>query len=69
MLALSRIMYTANAAVTVLLKGLQGEEISRMQYWCAKAVLETAAAARAEDLQNEIDEIRESLRELSEEPE
>ena len=60
--ARSRLCYAANEAVDVLLRGLRGEDIGRMAYWCAKTILEVAEQARDDDLTQRVERLEELAR-------
>jgi len=60
--ALSRICYSANEAVDILLKGIRGQVVTRMQYWSAKTTLEIAALARDRDFEERVFRLEELVR-------
>lgn len=59
--ALGRVCRATNQAASLLIDGMGGTDITRMQYLCAKTVLETAAAVRTLDIQDLLNEISETL--------
>ena len=54
--ALGRICFSANEAVDILIRGVRGEAVTRLQFWCRKTTLEVAVMAREKDFEE-----RESL--------
>jgi len=62
-LALGRLAKAANEAVTCLVDGMQGQNVSHVQRLCARDILTFAAQARTEDVRTLADEIKEMLQE------
>lgn len=65
-LAIGRLAKAANKAVTILIRGMEGEEISQGQRMCARDILTFASQARAEDVRVLADEIKAMLKEMAE---
>jgi len=65
-LAVGRLAKAANRAVTILIRGMEGEEISQGQRMCARDILTFASQARAEDVRVLADEIKAMLKDMAE---
>lgn len=63
-LALGRLAKAANKAVTTLILGMDGTEITQNQRMCARDILTFASQARGEDVRVLADEIKTMLREM-----
>jgi phage terminase small subunit len=65
-LAMNRIAHAASEAVEVLLRGMRGDEITRVELWSAKAILELASLVQQADLESRIDELEALIRDVTE---
>lgn len=61
--ALSRASAAAGEAVDVLLRGLRGENVTRVQLWAAKSILELAADVREDDTIVRVERLEQAVRE------